>query len=71
MLHRRLALSGGNAHNHTPLPLVLAGGASGRLEGGRHVAAPLVTYANLQLALPDKLGVEADQFVDSTGMLEI
>jgi hypothetical protein len=64
-------MSDGNAHNHTPLPLVLAGGASGRLEGGRHIAATRATHANLLLALLDKLGVEADRFGDSTGMLDI
>jgi len=64
-------MSDGNAHNHTPLPLVLAGGASGALEGGRHIQAPRVTHANLLLALLDRLGVHVDQFGDSTDMLEI
>src|SRR5690606_5503334 len=31
------SLSDGNEHNFDPLPVVLAGGASGRLEGGRHL----------------------------------
>ena len=31
------AMGDGNQHNHDPLPIVLAGGASGRLKGGRHI----------------------------------
>jgi hypothetical protein len=31
------SLSDGNEHNFDPLPVVLAGGASGRLTGGRHL----------------------------------
>ena len=30
-------MSDGNQHNHGPLPIVLAGGASGKLKGGRHL----------------------------------
>ncbi len=33
-------LSDGNQHNHTDLPILLAGGASGRLKGGRHLRHP-------------------------------
>ena len=33
-------MSDGNQHNHTDLPIILAGGASGRLKGGRHLAQP-------------------------------
>ncbi len=29
-----------NQHDHDPLPTLLAGGASGRLAGGRHIRAP-------------------------------
>jgi hypothetical protein len=31
------SLSDGNQHNFSPLPIVLAGGASGQLKGGRHL----------------------------------
>ncbi len=64
-------MSDGNAHNHTPLPLVLAGGAAGNLAGGRHIKARRETHANLLLAMLDKLGVRAEQFGDSTGLVEI
>ena len=51
---------------------MLAGGASGRLKGGRHLQFPKDTpMSNLLLAMLDKLGVPAEKFGDSTGMLEI
>ena len=31
------SMSNGNQHDHDPLPVVLAGGASGQLKGGRHM----------------------------------
>jgi len=66
------SLSDGNQHNFSPLPIVLAGGASGALKGGRHVRYPKDTHmSNLLLAMLDKLGVRQDSFGDSTGMLTI
>jgi hypothetical protein len=66
------AMSDGNQHNHGPLPIVLAGGASGALAGGRHlVSAPDTTMSNLLLAMLDKLGVHQEKFGDSSGMLTI
>jgi hypothetical protein len=65
-------MSDGNSHNHDPLPLLLAGGASGTLEGNRHLRFPERTpMSNLLLAMLHKLGVEADSFGDSTGALTI
>ena len=66
------SLSDGNQHNFSPLPIVLAGGASGRLKGGRHLQFPKDTHmSNLLLAMLDKLGARLDNFGDSTGMLTI
>ncbi len=66
------AMSDGNQHNHGPLPIVLAGGASGALKGGRHIRNPKdTTMSNLLLAMLDKLGTPAEKFGDSTGMLSI
>ncbi len=66
------AMSDGNQHNHAPLPIILAGGASGRLKGGRHIRNPKdTTMSNLLLAMLDKLGIHAEKFGDSTAMLEI
>ena len=66
------AMSDANQHNHGPLPVILAGGASGRLAGGRHIRnTPDTTMSNLLLAMLDKLGVPTEKFGDSTGMLAI
>ena len=66
------AMSDANQHNHGPLPIVLAGGASGALKGGRHLRhAKDTTMSNLLLAMLDKLGIPTEKFGDSTGMLQI
>jgi len=65
-------MSNSNQHDHDPLPLLLAGGASGRLEGGRHIRAGLGTpMANLLAGMLEKLGVPGDSFGDSTSVLTI
>jgi hypothetical protein len=61
-------MSDGNQHNHTPLPMILAGKASGALKGGRHVRLPeLTTHSNLLLTVLHKAGVPAEAIGDSTG----
>ncbi|HUA20536.1 MAG TPA: DUF1552 domain-containing protein [Bryobacteraceae bacterium] len=66
------SMSNPNEHNHFPLPLLVAGGACGRLQGNRHLKfAERTSMANLLLALLDKAGVEQDKLGDSTGMLTI
>jgi hypothetical protein len=66
------SLSDGNQHNFSPLPIVLAGGASGQLKGGRHLQFPKDTrMSNLLAALLNKLGVPAETFGDGTGVLDI
>src|SRR5262252_7669645 len=66
------AMSDGNQHNHGPLPVILAGGASGTLKGGRHIRHPKdTTMSNLLLAMLDKLEIPTEKFGDSTGMLQI
>jgi hypothetical protein len=55
-----------------PLPILVAGGASGRLEGGRHIRAGVGTpLSNVQVAVLDKLGVPAESFADSTGFVDL
>jgi len=60
-----------NVHDHTNLPIIVAGGAAGRMKGGRHIRydqpAPL---ANLHLTLLDKVGVRLDKFADSNGKVK-
>jgi hypothetical protein len=66
------SMSNGNQHDHDPLPLILAGGASGKLNGGRHLKfAPHTPASNLLLSMLDKLGVHQERHGDSTGMLEV
>jgi len=65
-------MSDGNQHNHTDLPIILAGGASGRLAGGRHLRhAKNTPMANLLLAMLDKLEVPTEKFGDSTGAVSL
>lgn len=57
-----------DAHDHTDLPILVAGGAAGNLRGGRHVRYDKHTpLSNLHLTLLNKIGVELDQFADSNG----
>ena len=61
-----------NVHGHKRLPLFLAGHACGHVSGNQHVATPDGTpMANAWLAVLKKLGVNADRFGDSDGVLEI
>jgi len=60
-----------NAHDPRNIPLVLAGGRSMQIKGGRHIAYPKETpLANLHLTLLDKMGVHLDRIGDSTGRLD-
>jgi len=66
------SMSNGNQHDHDPLPVLVVGGASGELKGGRHIVAPAHTpMSNLLLALLDKFDVQQKSFGDSTEKLEI
>jgi hypothetical protein len=62
----------GNAHTHHNLPLVLAGGAAGKVKGGRHIRFPKETpMNNLLLTMLDKAGLPApEKLGDSTGKVE-
>ncbi len=63
------AISEGNSHDIRNLPILLAGGGSGLIQGGRHVKYPERTQrlTNLQLTLLNKLGIPTEEFGDSTG----
>ena len=58
-----------NIHNHRRCPLIVLGGANGRLEGNLHLRAPDGTpMANVMLSLIHKLGIDdIESFGDSTG----
>jgi hypothetical protein len=63
-------MSNSNVHNHSPLPVLVAGGAAGKLKGGRHVKYPENTpMSNLLLTILNKAGIEQTSVGDSTGLL--
>jgi len=63
-------MSNPNVHNHGPLPIFVAGGAAGKMKGGRHVKYPDNTpAANLLLTILHKAGIHEDLIGDSTGVL--
>ncbi len=60
-----------DVHDHLNLPILVAGGAAGKLTGGRHIEYDEpVPLANLHLTLLDKVGVRLPSFGDSTGRIE-
>jgi Protein of unknown function (DUF1552) len=60
-----------NIHNHVDLPIIIAGGAAGKVRGGRHIKyAEPAPLANLHLTMLDAVGVRLDSFQDSTGKID-
>ena len=60
-----------NVHDHRNLPILVAGGAAGKMKGGRHIRFEKPTpLANLHLTLLDKVGVHLDSFADSQGKID-
>jgi hypothetical protein len=64
-------LSVPTVHSQHNLPIILAGGAAGRIAGGRHIVYPGDTtpLTNLYLTMLDKVGVPTEKLGDSTGQL--
>src|ERR1700722_5424129 len=64
------SMSNSKLHNHSPLPVFVAGGACGRMKGGRHIKYPEDTpMANLLATTLVKAGLTEDHIGDSTGIL--
>jgi hypothetical protein len=60
-----------DAHNHSNLPILVAGGAAGNMNGGRHIRfANPTPLANLHVTLLNKVGVPMESFADSNGKVE-
>ena len=58
-------------HDHSDLPIVVAGGGAGQMLGGRHIQFKDPTpLSNLHLTLLNKVGVPLETFSDSTGTVE-
>ena len=65
-------MSDSNQHDNRGLPLVLFGGGSGKLRGGRHIRYPEGTpVSNLHLTMLDKMGMPVDRLSNSTSPLEL
>ncbi len=65
-------MGNGNVHDHRKLPIMLAGGAAGRLRGGRHIENPDPTpLANLIASLGDVAGVELGELENRTGRVAL
>lgn len=60
-----------DAHDHSNLPILVAGGAAENMRGNRHLRfkdpEPL---SNLHLTLLNKIGVPLESFADSTGTVD-
>jgi hypothetical protein len=66
------SLSDGNQHNFSPLPIVLAGGGSGKVKGGRHLVFPKDTHmSNLLVAMLNTLDARVEKSGDSTGSVSL
>lgn len=60
-----------NVHDHSNLPILVAGGAASGMKGGRQINyAKPTPLANLHLTLLDKAGVHLDSFADSNGKVD-
>ena len=61
-----------NVHDRHDAPVLLLGGANGRLEGNRHIAAKKdEPTGNLLVALADLAGAEVESFGESTGRITV
>jgi len=59
----------GNRHDHSNLPVLLAGKGGGALRGGDHLDLDDRPMCNLYVELANRMGVEINSFGDSTGRL--
>lgn len=63
-------LSDGNRHNNEDLPVLLAGGSSGKIDTGRHLRVESETpMCNLFMSMLDNFGTPVDYIGDSTGRI--
>ena len=64
-------MSNSDKHDNYPVPNLLMGGGCGTLKrGGQHIVLPERTpLANLHLTILNKVGIQAQSFADSTGII--
>ena len=65
-------ISDGDRHNHDDLPIMMVGKGGGRIKKPAHLQYPKDTpLCNLYLWMLNQVGVKADSFGDSTGVLKV
>ena len=65
-------ISNSNAHAGDNLPLLLVGGGSGQLKGGRHLkVADRTSNAHLLVTIMDKMGVPVEKVGGSNGKVQL
>ncbi len=67
-------LSDANNHVHNDVPMLLIGGAQGRIRGGRHVRYPGEPVSNLHMTVMEMFNVPTEEYfknetADATGTL--
>jgi Protein of unknown function (DUF1552) len=63
-------MSNSDKHNGHPLPTIVVGGGGGKLTGGKYIDLQEPTpLANVHLSILRKVGVEKENFGDSTGTI--
>lgn len=65
-------MSNSNVHAHDNLPILVVGGAAGKLKGDRHIKVPNDSpLSNLLVGLLETAGVHTDHLGDSSGRIAI
>ena len=66
------AMSDGDQHKPSNIPVVLGGLGGGTIEGGRHIVSPEGTpLCNLYVSMLERMGTPVESFGDSTAALKI
>src|SRR5688572_24715240 len=72
LLYFGSGMGNGNAHDRNNPPVLLLGGANGRLKGNRHIAVEhKEPTANLLLSMAEMAGAEVEKIGHSTGRLSL
>lgn len=58
-------LGRGNSHSNYPVPFVLAGGAGGAMQGGRHLTFDRAPHNRMLVSLCRMMGMDVDTFGDN------
>jgi hypothetical protein len=65
-------MGNGNDHDQWQVPIMLVGGAQGKLKGGRHIQYERGTLLDhLHIKMLNTAGIETDSFGMSTGELDV